>query len=163
MVSEFKMTTTSLLVLALILPLRSLASVASKTETLPFWECSSDVPVPTRVMLKCERLFNGICLLKKGQTYALEAEFTPGVSTSDKLQSYVAWKRWVEMPIPGQTYDACPSFVKCPLTHGVKSTFKYPLEVQNFWMRRRYPMVWRLTDEVTHRDVFCFIIRTQII
>ncbi|XP_066960946.1 putative protein heh-1 [Macrobrachium rosenbergii] len=162
MVCGFKMIASSLL-LILLLSLASVARASVKTETLPFWECSSDVPVPTSVTLECERLVNGICLLRKGQTHQLKAEFTPGVSTSSKLQSYVAWKRWVEMPIPGQNSGACDNFVKCPLSHGAQSTFRYPLEIQNFWMRRRYPMVWRLTDDATHRDVFCFIIRIQII
>lgn len=146
---------------AISLVLISWVTLATTSTLIPVRECGKGVPAPTSVTMECDGMSHGTCLLEKGKTHRLIAEFTPGVSSS-RLQSYVAWKSWVEMPLPGQNSNACQNYIDCPVNQGTQTNFTYPLEIQNFWMRRRYPMIWKLTNQDTEETVLCFVFRIQI-
>ncbi|KAK7041664.1 hypothetical protein SK128_001851 [Halocaridina rubra] len=136
--------------------------ISATSEEIPFSSCTADEPTPDTVTMDCEGMSHGTCILKKGQTHTLTADFSPDIS-STRVNTYVAWKSWVEMPLPRENENTCHNFIECPLREGTETTFTYPLNIQNFWMRRRYPMVWKLTDMDTDETVLCFVIRIQIV
>uniref|UniRef100_A0A0P4WT97 MD-2-related lipid-recognition domain-containing protein n=1 Tax=Scylla olivacea TaxID=85551 RepID=A0A0P4WT97_SCYOL len=138
-----------------------LAIVPLQAVTVPFTSCNTGDPVPAAVRMNCSSLLTDTCVLKKGHTYLLQAEFVPQ-SPSVDVESSVAWRSWVEMPLPGQDSEACKGRLPCPLTAGIPVTFTYPLHIENFWMRRRYPMVWKLEDDDTDSIILCFNIKTFI-
>ncbi|MPC80977.1 hypothetical protein E2C01_075577 [Portunus trituberculatus] len=84
--------------------------------------------------MNCSSLLTDTCYLKKGHTYLLQAEFVPQ-SPSEDVESSVAWRSWVEMPLPGQDSEACDGRLPCPLTAGTPVNFTYPLHIEDFWMR----------------------------
>ncbi|KAG0727135.1 NPC intracellular cholesterol transporter 2 [Chionoecetes opilio] len=129
--------------------------------SVPFSSCNAGLPAPTTVSMDCASLLTDTCVLKKGHTYTLQAEFTPQ-SPSDDVESYVAWSLWVEMPLLDQDDDACESHLPCPLTPGNPVNFTYPLHIENFWMRRKYPLVWKLRDEDTDNTILCFKVKTFV-
>nr|XP_045604332.1 NPC intracellular cholesterol transporter 2-like isoform X2 [Procambarus clarkii] len=124
------------------------------TYNVPFRSCG-DVPAPSEMRINCSSLDRGSCMLNKGETYIIHANFTPRISSND-VESKVSWHFWVDMPLPNQESDACNGHLKCPLRKDVSTTFTYLLKVQNFWMRRRYPIVWRLMDDDTDAQILCF-------
>ncbi|XP_042223995.1 NPC intracellular cholesterol transporter 2-like [Homarus americanus] len=130
------------------------------TYDIPFTSCEG-ITAPSAVRMQCSSFLRGTCLLNKGQTYSMQAEFTPQTSV-EEIESSVAWKAWVEMPLTDQDFDACNSQITCPLTQGSPTTFSYSLHIPNYWMRRRYPIVWRLTDDDTNTRILCFTVRVQI-
>ncbi|XP_050732440.1 ecdysteroid-regulated 16 kDa protein-like [Eriocheir sinensis] len=149
------------LLLLLALACLTLFLTPALASTVPFTACDNGEPAPTSVRMNCSSLVSDTCVLNKENTYLLQVDFVPDSPASD-VESYVAWRSWVEMPLPGQDSKACDDHLSCPLTPGKVATFTYPLRVERFWMRRRYPMVWRLKDDDTDRVILCFNIRTFV-
>ncbi|KAK8734701.1 hypothetical protein OTU49_005940 [Cherax quadricarinatus] len=127
---------------------------------IPFRSCRG-IPGPSAIKVNCSSFERETCTLTKGQTYSIWANFTPQINVN-AVQSSVAWKTWVEMPLPGQDADGCNGYLECPLAQNTPTTFTYPLQIQNFWMRRRYPIVWRLKDANTDIKILCFTFKILI-
>lgn len=141
----------------------SLTLALADMEEVPFTSCNTAAVSPSEVRVNCSSLVRGVCVLTKGQTYSIQADFTPEVS-AERVESSVAWKTWVEMPLLGQNPNACLARqLRCPLEDGDSTTFTYPLHVPTYWMRRRYPLVWRLKDQTSNNLLLCFNLRVQIV
>lgn len=69
----------------------------------------------------------------------------------------------MEIPLPDQQRDACDGELACPLVAGQMTQFTYSLQIQNFWPRKEYPVIWSLTDRKTDEPLLCFKFKINII
>ncbi|XP_050732737.1 uncharacterized protein LOC127006640 [Eriocheir sinensis] len=143
-----------------------LATLAALTEgfqprRIMFARCSSEDPVPRGVFMSCANR-RGVCEVRIGQTHILRAIFIPQINSTD-VDSYVRWNSWVELPLPDQRRDACDGEINCPVVAGVATQFTYSLDIQDFWLRDEYPVIWSLTDRETDTPIVCFKFKINIV
>ncbi|KAK8396957.1 hypothetical protein O3P69_005149 [Scylla paramamosain] len=126
-----------------------------------FARCSSEEQVPRALFMTCANR-HGVCEVRLGQSHNLRAIFIPQLNSSD-VDSYVRWNGWMEIPLPDQQRDACDGELACPLVAGQMTQFTYSLQIQNFWPRKEYPVIWSLTDRKTDEPLLCFKFKINII
>lgn len=104
----------------------------------------------------------GVCEVRIGSTHTLRAVFIPEINSTD-VDSYVRWNSWFEVPLPGQRRDACDETISCPVQAGTTTRFTYELDIQDFWPRDEYPVIWTLTDRTTDEILTCFKFKINIL
>ncbi|XP_042871140.1 uncharacterized protein LOC122252629 [Penaeus japonicus] len=137
------------------------SSSSAEVYEIPVRSCDG-ATTPSSLRMECTQFIRGTCILEKGNTYNLTAEFTPERNLQE-VESHAAWKSWVEMPLYGHESQVCNGlYLSCPLRAGQPTTFTYPLHVHEFLMRRRYPVIWRLKDVDTEDTALCFVFSIKI-
>lgn len=126
-----------------------------------FGRCSNEEQVPRAVLMTCANR-QGVCEVRLGQTYNLRAIFISPINTTE-VDSYVRWNWIFEVPLPGQERDSCNGEISCPVVAGHLTQFTYSLEIQNYWLRGEYPVIWSLTDKQTSNSIVCFKFKISII
>ncbi|XP_018024550.1 uncharacterized protein LOC108680263 isoform X2 [Hyalella azteca] len=116
---------------------------------------------PKAVFMTCANN-RGVCEVRAGGSHTLRAIFVPKINSSD-VDSYVRWNSWVEVQLPGQNRDACGEALTCPVVANDITRFTYNLDIQNFWPRDEYPVIWSLTDRATDQEIVCFKFRINIV
>ncbi|XP_047477807.1 uncharacterized protein LOC125031221 [Penaeus chinensis] len=137
-------------------------SLRAMMHEIPVRSCDG-ATAPSSLKMECTQFSRGTCILEKGQTYNLTAEFTPDRNLRE-VESHAAWKTWVEMPLYGQESQVCNGmYLTCPLRAGQLTSFSYPFHVYEFLMRRRYPVIWRLRDVDSEETTLCFVFMIKIL
>ncbi|KAK7080719.1 hypothetical protein SK128_010387 [Halocaridina rubra] len=117
--------------------------------------------MPRAVFMTCANR-RGVCEVRIGNTHNLRAIFIPDYNATD-VDSYVRWNSWFEVPLPGQNRIACGANIACPVQAGVPTRFTYTLDIQDFWPRNEYPVIWSLTDTKTDEVLVCFKFKINIV
>lgn len=136
-------------------------STCFQPRRIMFARCSSEEKMPRAVFMSCANR-RGVCEVRIGSTHNLRAIFIPDYNSTD-VDSHVRWNSWFEVPLPGQDRDACSGEISCPVKAGEVTRFTYVLDIQDFWPRNEYPVIWTLTDRATDQVLVCFKFKINII
>ncbi|KAK4311671.1 hypothetical protein Pmani_016867 [Petrolisthes manimaculis] len=126
-----------------------------------FARCTSEEKIPRAVFMTCANR-HGVCEVRVGNTHNLRAIFISDVNSTD-VDSHVRWNSWFEVPLPNQRRNACEHDLPCPIIANRISRFTYTLDIQDFWPRDEYPVIWSLTDRATDTTIFCFKFKINIV
>lgn len=138
-----------------------LSATAFQPRRIMYGRCSSDQKMPRAVFMTCANR-RGVCEVRMGSRHNLRAIFIPDYNSTD-VESYVRWNSWIEIKLPGQNQDACGVNINCPVVAGVPTRFTYTLDIQDFWLRNEYPVIWTLTDRETDETLVCFKFKITIV
>lgn len=147
--------------LAVLVVVMATLSMAFQPRRIMFARCSSEEKMPRAVFMTCANR-RGVCEVRVGNTHNLRAIFIPDINATD-VDSYVRWNSWFEVPLPGQKRDACNGNIDCPVVAGHVTRFTYILDIQDFWPRDEYPVVWTLSDKDTDNTIMCFKFKINIV
>ncbi|XP_069979866.1 uncharacterized protein [Penaeus vannamei] len=136
-------------------------STCFQPRRIMFARCSSEEKMPRAVFMSCANR-RGVCEVRIGSTHNLRAIFIPDYNSTD-VDSHVRWNSWFEVPLPGQDRDACDGEINCPVVAGEVTRFTYVLDIQEFWPRNEYPVIWTLTDRATDEILVCFKFKINIV
>ncbi|CAL4060617.1 unnamed protein product [Meganyctiphanes norvegica] len=136
-------------------------SEAFQPRRIKYARCNTEDVMPLALFMTCANN-HGVCEVRIGSQHNLRAVFVPEINSTD-VDSYVRWNSWFEVPLPGQSRDACDEALSCPIQPGIVTRFTYSLDIQNFWPRDEYPVVWSLTDRATDEVITCFKFKINIV
>lgn len=146
---------------ALLLALAVGPSECFRPRRIMFGRCSAEEKMPRAVFMTCANR-RGVCEVRIGSSHNLRAIFIPDFNSTD-VDSHVRWNSWFEVPLPGQDRNACDGAIGCPVKAGEVTRFTYSLDIQDFWPRNEYPVIWSLTDRETDETLVCFKFKINII
>lgn len=150
-----------LTLVALLLAMAVGPSVCFRPRRIMFGRCSADEKMPRAVFMSCANR-RGVCEVRIGSSHNLRAIFIPDINSTD-VDSHVRWNSWFEVPLPGQQRDACDGEIACPVIANEVTRFTYNLDIQDFWPRNEYPVIWTLTDRKTDETLLCFKFKINIV
>ncbi|XP_037787742.1 uncharacterized protein LOC119583339 [Penaeus monodon] len=136
-------------------------STCFQPRRIMFARCSAEEKMPRAVFMSCANR-RGVCEVRIGSTHNLRAIFIPDYNSTN-VDSHVRWNSWFEVPLPGQDRDACDGEIDCPVIAGEVTRFTYVLDIQEFWPRNEYPVIWTLTDRATDETLVCFKFKINIV
>jgi len=150
-----------LTVAALVLAVAVGPALCFQPRRIMFGRCSSEEKMPRAVFMSCANR-RGVCEVRIGSSHNLRAIFIPEYNSTD-VDSHVRWNSWFEVPLPGQDRDACSGEIVCPVVAGEVTRFTYNLDIQDFWPRNEYPVIWTLMDRETEETLVCFKFKINIV
>ncbi|XP_064116153.1 uncharacterized protein LOC135221982 isoform X1 [Macrobrachium nipponense] len=136
-------------------------AISFQPRRILYGRCSSEEKMPRAVFMSCANR-RGTCEVRIGHRHNLRAIFIPDFNSTD-VDSHVRWNSWFEVPLPGQDRDACGTSIECPVTAHVPTRFTYTLDIQDFWPKNDYPVIWSLTDRETDETLVCFKFKIAIV
>lgn len=146
---------------ALTVALTVAPSLAFQPRRIMFARCTAEEKMPRAVFMTCANR-RGVCEVRVGNTHNLQAVFLSDTNATD-VDSYVRWNSWFEVPLPGQERNACDGSLRCPVIKGHVTRFTYSLDIQDFWPRDEYPVIWTLSDRNTDESLVCFKFKINIV
>ncbi|KAG7167740.1 uncharacterized protein LOC121867921 [Homarus americanus] len=150
-----------LVLVVLVVAVAVFPSHAFQPRRIMYARCSSEEKMPRAVFMTCANR-RGICEVRIGNIHNLRAIFIPDTNATD-VDSHVRWNSWFEVPLPNQQRDACDGEITCPVIAGQITRFTYSLDIQDFWPRNEYPVIWTLKDRVTDMTLVCFKFKINIV
>ncbi|XP_020388861.1 NPC intracellular cholesterol transporter 2-like [Rhincodon typus] len=128
-------------------------------ETVKFHECGSTVgKILTVDITPCPTL---PCILRKGQTSAVNVTFISKTSTKTSTAIVHGILNKVPIPFHIPNADGCKSGIRCPIRSNQTYHYINSLPVKSEYPSIKLVVSWELKDE-NDRNLFCWRIPVQI-